>query len=73
MCFLLTFVDFLGRLFTLTMSKQGETVYYKSPTMRDVDDRIGDIQALITDKQVHGPNSGVHNVDVVVAAAALTG
>ena len=31
---------------------QGETVYYKSPTMHDVDDGIGDIQGKITDKQV---------------------
>ncbi|CAM9207864.1 unnamed protein product [Scytosiphon promiscuus] len=30
---------------------QGDTVYYKSPTMREVDDGIGDIQAQITDKQ----------------------
>ncbi|CAM9849725.1 unnamed protein product [Ectocarpus fasciculatus] len=37
--------------FTFAFAQQGETVYYKSPTMRDVDDRIGDIQALITDKQ----------------------
>eukprot|EP00752_Nemacystus_decipiens_P013400 g11865.t1 len=30
---------------------QGDTVYYKSPTMHDVDDGIGDIQGKITDKQ----------------------
>ena len=31
---------------------QGETVYYKSPTMYEVDDSIGDIQGKITDHQV---------------------
>ncbi len=36
---------------------QGETVYYKSPTMHEVDDNIGDIQGKITDHQVHRPVS----------------
>lgn len=32
-------------------------MYYKSPTMHDVDDGIGDIQGKITDKQVQQYNT----------------
>lgn len=34
------------------MNHQGDTVYFKNPTMYEVDDGIGDIQGQITDKQV---------------------
>lgn len=37
---------------TIFVTLQGDTVYFKNPTMYEVDDGIGDIQGQITDKQV---------------------
>ncbi|CAM9788464.1 unnamed protein product, partial [Hapterophycus canaliculatus] len=45
------FGDLVPEDFSFAFAQQGDTVYYKSPTMREVDDGIGDIQAQITDKQ----------------------